>query len=342
MPETLPPALAARQRPEFGSFFHFPVVPAPRACHESPVPLLLAETLQRHPLSFVYGWPVQVREYCPMHSHPVVELVHHASGSGVTTLAGGQEIAFGPHDTVIYPAHARHDQRMSAPGTDLCVHFEDLPAEAGGPLFTQALLVPRSQSGSLSGRADPLVRTEFRHLARLRWDAERRVELGLRVTALVLRLLALRPCAAPEPPGECLPIDQAKRYIHENYARIRSIGEIARHVGVSSDYLRHLFAARGGTALNRLLNRTRIERAKELLVHSRLPLKAIAPLTGFRTERYLSLRFRQFTGMSPGVFRRLAGCGELPLYSAPGSTSRRTTSAAAANPKAPVTNDAAP
>jgi|GEM_PF-498113 len=316
----------------------------------SPVSSPFAEILQRHPLTFVYSWPVRVREYCPMHSHPVVELVYHPGGSGITTLEGGREIPFAPQETVIYPAHTRHDQRMLTPGTDLCVHFEDLPESAGGPLFAEAISIPPGGPGAPPGRADPLVRTEFRHLARLRSDPERQPELNLRVTALVLRLLALRQSAARELPEDSpdLHLARAKRYIADHYARIGSVEEIARHVGVSGDYLRHLFAARGGVSLNRLLNRTRIERVKELLVHSRLPLKAIAPLTGFRTERYLSTRFRQFTGMSPGLFRRRAGCGEVPpapprpagavVY----AVSRRTTSAAAANPNAPVTNAAAP
>jgi len=68
--------------------------------------------------------------------------------------------------------------------------------------------------------------------------------------------------------------------------------------------LRHLFIEHGGPGLNRLLNQTRIERVKELLVHSRLPIKEIASMSGFKTERYLSTRFKQFTGVGPSAFRR--------------------------------------
>jgi AraC-like DNA-binding protein len=42
------------------------------------------------------------------------------------------------------------------------------------------------------------------------------------------------------------------------------------------------------------------------LRHSRLPLKQIATLCGFKDEYYFSAVFRQLTQSSPGDFRRRA------------------------------------
>ncbi len=255
--------------------------------------------LRQSPLRFECGWQGSTSGYFPMHSHPVMELVHHPRGSGVTVFEDGREIVFQPHGTVIYPARLRHDQRMFTPGADICLHVE-----APKDWLPEALYIPPDSSGTK--RADRFVRTEFLHLAQVRPDAGRRVELDLRITALVARLLQLGPLAAHENP-QATPethVDRARQFICENYARITSAGEVARHVGVSEDYLRHLFIEHGGPGLNRLLNQTKIERVKELLVHSRLPIKEIASMSGFKTERYLSTRFKQFTGVGPSTFRR--------------------------------------
>ena len=263
----------------------------------------LIEELHRHPLRLVCIWRIETGlRYCPAHSHPMIELVYHLRGAGVTTLEDGRKIAFKPHGTVLYPARLRHDQTMEAWGDDICLHIEcPKGAAALRKEFSQPLYIPPLP-------ADPFVRGEFAQLAQVGFDPSRRLELDLRVTALVARLLTLsRPLEGESAPAPAeIPRARARQYIRENHARIQSMGEIAQHVGISEDYLRHLFAERDGTSLIRLVTEARIDRAKELIIHSRLPLKEIATLCGFQTERYLSTRFKRLTGLSPGAFRRQA------------------------------------
>ena len=73
---------------------------------------------------------------------------------------------------------------------------------------------------------------------------------------------------------------------------------------VSHDYLRHCFKDRYRGSLAGWLSEVRIERAKELLVHSRLPLKTVAAMCGFANERYFSSVFRKREACAPGEFRR--------------------------------------
>ncbi len=220
-------------------------------------------------------------------------------------LEDGRRIEFEPHGIVIYPEFLRHDQRMSVSGEDICLHIAQGPSLGTGKrLFSEALYIP--PGGVETRRPDRHVRSEFLHLAKVRSDPARQLELDLRATALVARLLQFNQSGAEEfPKGSPETyLGRARQYIGENYAKITNVNEIALHVGVSADYLRHLFAGHCGTSLNRLLNQTKIERVKELLIHSRLPLKEIASLSGFETERYLSTRFKKLTGISPGAFRR--------------------------------------
>lgn len=265
------------------------------------------ETLLAHPLRFVCSWKGTAHSYFRKHFHPVIELVYHPRGSGVTTLGNGSQIEFEPYGTVIYPAWFDHDQRMSCDGVDVCLHVEPGDADGTiGELFSGPYYIPPTRAGA--DRGDSFIHAEFLHLAQIRSDPVRHVELDLRATALVARLLQFgRPLnqVAQQASAEVY-IERAQRYIRENHAQIRTMGEVAEHVGVSEDYLRHLFSEQGKSSPNRLLNEAKIARVKELLIHSRLPLKEIAAQTGFQTERYLSTRFKNLTGLSPGAFRRQA------------------------------------
>ena len=57
-------------------------------------------------------------------------------------------------------------------------------------------------------------------------------------------------------------------------------------------------------SLKAWLGRVRLERARELLTHSPLPIKAIARACGFQNERYFTTCFRRAFGQPPGAFRR--------------------------------------
>jgi len=274
--------------------------------NEDPPTMISDATLQqlrRHPLRFVCGWTGKTYGYFPMHFHRTIEIVHHPRGSGLTEIKGGGRIDFVAGGTVIYPARMAHDQRMHRPGEDICLHFE---IAANARDLSQLFSQPLSFSPSFDKREKAAVTAEFLHLVRINLTATRQVELDLRISALVAHLLQLNRATAqnsPKTPPE-VHLEKACTYIKQHYATIRGVQEVANHVGVSEDYLRHIFLESGGTSLVRLINLSRLERAKELLIHSRMPIKEIASLVGYKTERYLSIRFKSYTGVAPGAFRR--------------------------------------
>src|SRR4051812_10805093 len=112
---------------------------------QTPSGLLDIEALRGNPLRFVCSWSGATAGYFPMHSHPVMELVYHPRGSGITTLDDGRKIQFEPHSTVIYPALLRHDQRMLKQGEDICIHVAHSPGEGKQDNeLSEALYVPPS------------------------------------------------------------------------------------------------------------------------------------------------------------------------------------------------------
>lgn len=96
----------------------------------------------------------------------------------------------------------------------------------------------------------------------------------------------------------------AHDYIQEHFRTLSSIEQIATHINISYDHLRHVFRSVYGTSLVGSLQQARIEYAKELLINSPLTIKTIAQACGFRNVRYFSTCFRKYVGTPPGAFRR--------------------------------------
>jgi len=132
-----------------------------------------------------------------------------------------------------------------------------------------------------------------------------------RAAALFVQLVGAAgavPPVAERPHGDGYAA-AAREYIRAHYRTMGSIAEAAAAAGIGYDHLRHCFRKRYGMSVKRWHLEVRVERAKDLLSHSNLPLKAVADLCGFRNERYFSTCFRRLTGRAPGQFRGVAERG---------------------------------
>jgi AraC-like DNA-binding protein len=234
------------------------------------------------------------------HCHPGIEIALHWSGAGAVKLEDGRRTLFRAKSIEVYPPNFEHCQDMIEGGDDLFVHggFAS-PPPTDVDLY---LFLPRVN--------DVLVCDELHNMARLPSNLStlKRAECNHRITALLLRLLAMS-----ESPGACEEASRpefyarhARLFIRENVLAIDAIEKIAAHVGLSHDYLRHVFQKTFGHSLVHEMNVARVERAKELLRDSALPMKAIAASCGFQTERYFCRVFKKFERTSPIAFRQQA------------------------------------
>jgi len=251
------------------------------------------------PLSFVHGMrhSLDGGVSCAMHSHPVIEIVYHPSGHGVTRTERHEELPFQPGSAVISPPKHLHDQVLENGGEDFCVQIAPPPGK--GILPKTRLYIPFVDN--------PCTREEIHLLSAGRpgLSAVEQSVYNLRATALLLELI--RIAASRQAHDAADPAEQhvltAEQYIRENFSTIGSLPALAARVGVSYDHLRHAFRARRGITLIRHLNDVRIERAQMLLKHSRLPLKQVATMCGFKDEYYFSAVFQRYTKTSPGGYR---------------------------------------
>lgn len=84
------------------------------------------------------------------------------------------------------------------------------------------------------------------------------------------------------------------------------IQEMARHVHCSPSHFHRLVLERTGVSPGKLLQRFRMERARELIQHPDYTLDAIADLVGYQSGFALSRAFKAFYGLPPDQHRKQA------------------------------------
>lgn len=230
-----------------------------------------------------------------MHRHGDLELVFHPRGAGRTCNPAGEALTFAPGDVVLYPPHTFHNQVMDQPGEDCCVQIA-LPEGAAAIFHTWRCMRVE----------DAYARNELHllaHAAPPRSATEQQV-YDLRVTALLTHLLAAAPPseAQSQSAGDRL-AERAHRHIAEHCTTLASLDDAATACDCSPDRLRHVFTQRYGISMARWLSECRMERAKELLLHTPLDLCDIAQACGYGSVQAFSACFRRVIGTSPGSWR---------------------------------------
>jgi AraC family transcriptional regulator of arabinose operon len=92
-------------------------------------------------------------------------------------------------------------------------------------------------------------------------------------------------------------------YVARNLDRQLSLAELARQAHLSPSRFSHLFREQIGMAPRSFVEQERLERARELLEMTTLPIHAIAAQVGFHTQFYFADRFHRRLGTSPRAYR---------------------------------------
>jgi LacI family transcriptional regulator, galactose operon repressor len=102
-------------------------------------------------------------------------------------------------------------------------------------------------------------------------------------------------------------ISAAVQFIRDNALRGITVTDVLSKVALSRRVFEKRFAALVGRTPHQQIVRTQIERAKDLLAATDLPLKTIASRVGVAHAEYLNTLFRRAEGMTPGAYRRSRG-----------------------------------
>ena len=93
-------------------------------------------------------------------------------------------------------------------------------------------------------------------------------------------------------------------HVDENSRRNRKLSDyLSEKFGKNYDSLGEFFSRYEGKTIERYFISRRIEKVKELLVYSDLPLSEIAFKTGYSSAHHLSSQFKKVTGFNPSELR---------------------------------------
>jgi two-component system response regulator YesN len=92
---------------------------------------------------------------------------------------------------------------------------------------------------------------------------------------------------------------QALEYIRKNFSEDVGAQQIADHIGISRDHMRHLFKEETGQTVLDALTAIRVDQSKKMLDEGKYKIYEIAELVGYRNSQYFSQVFRKSTGMTP-------------------------------------------
>jgi AraC-like DNA-binding protein len=261
------------------------------------MPSILHDFFRHAAFSYERGWRHPAPGYCAMHTHPAFEIVYHVAGKGRTRDSFGTVIDFEEGGIVVYRPGIAHEQTMAEPGEDVCIHVGcDLPPP---PELATSVYVPPFP--------EPWRRAELEWLTANQpaLTPAQRLAYNHRAAALLIELIG---AGRDEEVASGTLADhyasQAHDYILGNFRSLQNLAEVASRIGIGYDHLRHCFRKRYGFSLKQWHLTVRIDRAKDLLRNTNLPLKVVADLCGFANARYFSTSFRSLTGTTPAAYRQ--------------------------------------
>jgi AraC-like DNA-binding protein len=101
-------------------------------------------------------------------------------------------------------------------------------------------------------------------------------------------------------------IQQAVRYINDNYRTEIRLDTVAKEARMSSSHFSRMFRKVMGSSYQEYLHNRRITKAKNLLRTSRQSVTEIARSLGFADSTGFGRIFKKLTGQTPSVYRSLA------------------------------------
>jgi two-component system response regulator YesN len=120
---------------------------------------------------------------------------------------------------------------------------------------------------------------------------------------LISAALTYRDDHAASRYGEIL--RRARAFIEENYQRPDiTLHDVASHVALSNNHFCTVFSQEMGVTFTEYITRTRMDKAKHLLINTSDRASEIAGAVGYNDPHYFSYLFRKQAGMTPTDFRK--------------------------------------
>ena len=100
------------------------------------------------------------------------------------------------------------------------------------------------------------------------------------------------------------PVQKALLYIEASLGGELSLSTLAHEININPSYLSELFKKETGTTLTEHINKTRINRACQMLRETTLQVQTVAQYCGIQDVNYFSKLFKKYTGKTPTEYRK--------------------------------------
>jgi len=104
-------------------------------------------------------------------------------------------------------------------------------------------------------------------------------------------------------PGNSL-VDNIRTYIRDHIAELITLDDLASQACMSKFHFLRKYKILTQRTPTEDLRIMRVEMARDLIISTEIPLKAISKMVGFRNVQYLSRMFRKYLDTTPGYFRK--------------------------------------
>jgi AraC-like DNA-binding protein len=100
-------------------------------------------------------------------------------------------------------------------------------------------------------------------------------------------------------------VQESRQIIDTHYHAHITLSDIARQVGLNEFKLKSGFRRLFGIGMFEYLLKTRMQKARNLLLETRLPIKEVARRTGYTSKQSFQNAFKKYFDETPGSFRRV-------------------------------------
>lgn len=99
-------------------------------------------------------------------------------------------------------------------------------------------------------------------------------------------------------------VEWVTRYVNAHLGENLNLDKISAYLYISKNYMSSIFSHKMGMPLKDYIIRQRMERARQMLLSSNLPIRDIAALVGYSSASHFSAEFRKTFHEKPSDYRR--------------------------------------
>lgn len=255
----------------------------------------------------------------PIHAHNYLEMMYVLQGEVVHRI-DGVTYRLGEGQFLLMNRHVRHEIKASGEGdlaVNLIVSADFFTVAAARFRHDPSLRDFADEDRAPNGKprhliydtaALPAVGSLMENLIRASlFESEVPQAILSDTLSLLFRYLETYPKMLRHTGADASGEDPLRRsiggYLQNNY-RTASLAELAEQLGISVPYLSRRVKELYGVTFTVLLHEKRFAEAEDLLLHSDLPITAIAEAVGYENNSFFHRRFRLRCGISPSRFRK--------------------------------------